>query len=183
MTKAERYRFVKLIAGVADTVGQYNTGTHVQLAKNYFAAQMNEPDFPTSHEVFLIECPGFTRKSVTAMQQLLGHLLQEPETALSLRLHLIAVEIEEEENGTILIDTYFVVMTNDSIYVCLGGCSYHTGGYQGSEILETLFVSLARTCGTIIARHHIPLEQGCSITQALSDYYDEIYESRRQQQR
>jgi hypothetical protein len=174
--KSERFRFVKLLSGVADLTGAYDSSTHVKLAKNPFVAEMDTGD----REVFLIQCPGLTRRSVTAMQGLLHHLLDEPETLLAMQLHIIAVEIDEEDDE-ILIDNYYVVTTETAVYICLGGCTYNDEGRLGDSTLDTLFVGLAQTLsGQPVHRYRMPLITGQAITPTLGDYYSEWCDIRRQ---
>lgn len=111
MTKVTRYRFIQSNVGVAGFVGQFDPESHVELAENPFWALTDIPGQDRPKHIFLIECPGLTRKSVFALQLLLQHLTAEPETQLSLGLHIVTVEIEKEDDH-ILTDHYYVVTTN-----------------------------------------------------------------------
>ena len=175
MTKVTQYRFIQARGGVTDFVGQFDPACHVALAHNPFAAQTDVPGQSRVKNTFLIECPGLTRKSVLAMQLLLRHLTDQPETQLSLELHIVTVEIEEED-GHVLTDHYYVVTTDTSVYLCLGGCNYHAEGALADASLETLFEQQSRVLRHTVGRHHIPLAEGSLLTERLCDYYSEWHD-------
>lgn len=175
MTKVTRYRFIQSNVGVAGFVGQFDPESHVELAENPFGALTDIPGQDRPKHIFLIECPGLTRKSVFALQLLLQHLTAEPETQLSLGLHIVTVEIEKEDDR-ILTDHYYVVTTDTSVYLCLGGCNYHEEGAFADATLEALFERQSRVLRHTVGQHHILLAKGSLLSERLCDYYSEWHD-------